>query len=78
MTRSVFTALTNSSCCWRLSAGRSQMALGFFTHYAGDRAVAWSGGSEPGEQVNPAAGGRSSPRPVGRTRPLSGDWRTGM
>lgn len=37
------------------NAGRSQMALGFFEHYAGDAAVAWSGGSEPGEQVNPAA-----------------------
>jgi protein-tyrosine-phosphatase len=37
------------------NAGRSQMALGFFTHYAGDRAVAWSGGSEPGDEVNPAA-----------------------
>jgi protein-tyrosine-phosphatase len=37
------------------NAGRSQMALGFFSHYAGDAAIAWSGGSEPGEQVNPAA-----------------------
>lgn len=37
------------------NAGRSQMALGWFTHLAGDRAVAWSGGSEPGPQVNPAA-----------------------
>ncbi len=37
------------------NAGRSQMALGFFQHLAGDRAVAWSGGSEPGRQVNPAA-----------------------
>jgi arsenate reductase (thioredoxin) len=37
------------------NAGRSQMALGFFQHYAGDAAVAWSGGSEPGDQVNPAA-----------------------
>jgi arsenate reductase len=37
------------------NAGRSQMALGFFTHLAGDAAVAWSGGSEPGTQVNPAA-----------------------
>ena len=37
------------------NAGRSQMALGFFTHLAGDRAVAWSGGSEPGTEVNPAA-----------------------
>jgi protein-tyrosine-phosphatase len=37
------------------NAGRSQMAMGFFQHLAGDDAVAWSGGSEPGIQVNPAA-----------------------
>jgi arsenate reductase (thioredoxin) len=37
------------------NAGRSQMALGFFQHYAGDAAVGWSGGSEPGDEVNPAA-----------------------
>jgi arsenate reductase len=37
------------------NAGRSQMALGFFQHHAGDRAVAWSGGSEPGDAINPAA-----------------------
>ncbi|ART70611.1 phosphotyrosine protein phosphatase [Mycobacterium dioxanotrophicus] len=37
------------------NAGRSQMALGYFTHMAGDRAVAWSGGSEPGNEINPAA-----------------------
>lgn len=37
------------------NAGRSQMALGFFQRLAGDNAVAWSGGSEPGDQVNPAA-----------------------
>src|SRR5262245_2662227 len=37
------------------NAGRSQMALGWFQHLAGDRAVAWSGGSEPGIEINPAA-----------------------
>ena len=37
------------------NAGRSQMAMGFFEQLAGGRAVAWSGGSEPGRQVNPAA-----------------------
>jgi arsenate reductase len=37
------------------NAGRSQMALGFFAHFAGDRAVAYSGGSEPADQVNPSA-----------------------
>jgi protein-tyrosine-phosphatase len=37
------------------NAGRSQMALGFFQHLAGDRAVAWSGGSKPGYEINPSA-----------------------
>jgi len=37
------------------NAGRSQMALGFFQHYAGGLAVGWSGGSEPGDQVSPVA-----------------------
>ena len=37
------------------NAGRSQMARGFFTHLAGERAVAWSGGSEPGNELNPVA-----------------------
>ena len=37
------------------NAGRSQMALGFFAHLAGDRAIAWSGGSDPADQINPAA-----------------------
>ncbi len=37
------------------NAGRSQMALGFVEHLAGNGVVAWSGGSEPGLSVNPAA-----------------------
>ncbi|MGA4686468.1 arsenate reductase ArsC [Micromonospora sp. AB353] len=37
------------------NAGRSQMALGFFTHLAGEHAIAWSGGSEPGIEINPYA-----------------------
>lgn len=37
------------------NAGRSQMALGWFTQLAGDRAIAWSGGSEPAAEINPAA-----------------------
>lgn len=37
------------------NAGRSQMALGFFEHLAGGRAIAWSGGSDPAERTNPAA-----------------------
>jgi arsenate reductase (thioredoxin) len=37
------------------NAGRSQMALGFFTHLTGDNAVAWSGGSDPAGRINPSA-----------------------
>ena len=37
------------------NAGRSQMAMGFFDQYAGDAGIAWSGGSETGDGVNPAA-----------------------
>jgi arsenate reductase (thioredoxin) len=37
------------------NAGRSQMAMGLFTHLAGDFAVAWSGGSEPETRINSAA-----------------------
>ena len=37
------------------NAGRSQMALGFFQHHAGEQAVGWSGGSEPGSEVSPVA-----------------------
>ena len=37
------------------NAGRSQMALGWFNQLAGGRAIAWSGGSEPGKEVNPSA-----------------------
>lgn len=34
------------------NAGKSQMALGFFQRLAGDRAIGWSGGSEPGTHLN--------------------------
>jgi protein-tyrosine-phosphatase len=37
------------------NAGRSQMAMGFFKHLAGERASVHSGGSEPAAEVNPAA-----------------------
>ena len=37
------------------NAGRSQMAMGWFNHLAGERAVALSGGSEPAASVNAAA-----------------------
>jgi len=37
------------------NAGRSQVALGWFEHLARGRATAWSGGSEPTDEVNPTA-----------------------
>ncbi|MEU0500190.1 arsenate reductase ArsC [Nocardia sp. NPDC005998] len=37
------------------NAGRSQLALGMFTQLAQGRAIAWSGGSESGAALNPAA-----------------------
>ncbi|OHU19203.1 low molecular weight phosphatase family protein [Mycobacteroides franklinii] len=37
------------------NAGRSQMALGFFTRLAGGDAIGLSGGSEPADEINAAA-----------------------
>lgn len=37
------------------NAGRSQMALGWFTHLGGDRVIGWSGGSEPETELNKVA-----------------------
>jgi arsenate reductase len=37
------------------NAGRSQMAAGLLQHLAGDRIEVLSAGSEPADQVNPAA-----------------------
>jgi len=37
------------------NAGRSQIALGWFNHLAGDRATAWSGGSAPAAEINASA-----------------------
>jgi arsenate reductase (thioredoxin) len=37
------------------NAGRSQMAAALLTHFAGDRIEVRSAGTEPAEQVNPAA-----------------------
>ena len=36
------------------NAGRSQMALGWFHHLADENAIAYSGGSEPADALNPA------------------------
>ena len=37
------------------NAGRSQMAAGFLQHLAGDRVEVLSAGSQPADEVNPAA-----------------------
>lgn len=37
------------------NAGRSQMAAGWARHLAGDRAIVYTGGSEPASEVNVAA-----------------------
>lgn len=56
------------------NAGRSQMALGFFSNYAGDAAVAWSGGSEPGEEVNRAAVAAMAERGIDITGEFPKPW----
>jgi arsenate reductase len=56
------------------NAGRSQMALGFFQHLAGDRATAWSGGSEPGFEVNPSAIAAMAERGIDISREYPKPW----
>ncbi|ABM15865.1 MULTISPECIES: arsenate reductase ArsC [Mycolicibacterium] len=56
------------------NAGRSQMAMGFFTALAGDAAVAWSGGSEPGDEVNPAAVEAMAERGIDISREYPKPW----
>jgi len=56
------------------NAGRSQMAMGFFSYYAGDAAVAWSGGSEPAERVNPAAVEAMKERGIDISREFPKPW----
>ena len=56
------------------NAGRSQMALGWFNHLAGDRAVGWSGGSEPGNEVNPSAVAAMAEVGIDVTREFPKPW----
>ena len=56
------------------NAGRSQMALGWFNRLAGDRAVAWSGGSEPATEVNPVAIEAMAEVGIDITRALPKPW----
>ncbi|MBU2695572.1 arsenate reductase ArsC [Pimelobacter sp. 30-1] len=56
------------------NAGRSQMALGFFNHHAKGRAIARSGGSEPADQVNPAAVAAMAERGIDIAREFPKPW----
>jgi arsenate reductase (thioredoxin) len=56
------------------NAGRSQMAMGFFTHFAGDAAVAWSGGSAPASEINPAAVAAMAERGIDITGEFPKPW----
>ncbi|MEV6063724.1 arsenate reductase ArsC [Nocardia asteroides] len=56
------------------NAGRSQMALGFFEELALSRAVAWSGGSAPGGQLNPAAVGAMAEIGIDISREYPKPW----
>jgi arsenate reductase len=56
------------------NAGRSQMAVGFFQAAAGERAVAWSGGSEPGAELNSAVVEAMAERGIDITREFPKPW----
>lgn len=56
------------------NAGRSQMAMGFFQHLAGDRAVGWSGGSEPDHEINPSAVAAMAERGIDITGEFPKPW----
>ena len=56
------------------NAGRSQMAMGFLQHLAGDGAVAWSGGSQPSSTINPAAIEAMAERGIDISREYPKPW----
>lgn len=58
------------------NSGRSQMALGFFAHHVGDRAIAWSGGSHPAESINAAVIEAMSERGIDISEEFPKPWTT--
>lgn len=58
------------------NSGRSQMALGFFTHHAGDVAIAWSGGSHPADSLNSFVVTAMSERGIDITDEFPKPWTT--
>jgi|SRR5690349_13639271 len=56
------------------NAGRSQMALGYFNYLAEEHGIAWSGGSEPGDQINPSAVAAMAEVGIDITREFPKPW----
>jgi protein-tyrosine-phosphatase len=56
------------------NAGRSQMALGWFQHLAGDSAIGLSGGSEPADVLNPTAVAAMAEVGIDITRNIPRRW----
>jgi protein-tyrosine-phosphatase len=56
------------------NAGRSQMAMGFFTRLAGNGALAWSGGSMPKGEINPAVIAAMAERGIDLTNEYPKPW----
>jgi protein-tyrosine-phosphatase len=50
------------------------MALGWFTHLAGNRAIAWSGGSEPVSGVDPTVVAAMAEVGIDISREFSKSW----
>jgi protein-tyrosine-phosphatase len=56
------------------NAGRSQMALGWFTRLAGNRAIAWSGGSAPASGLDPGVVAAMAEAGIDITREFAKPW----
>lgn len=56
------------------NAGRSQMAMGFAAHLAGDQIAVYSGGSEPASEINPAAVAAMAEAGIDITRATPTRW----
>jgi arsenate reductase (thioredoxin) len=50
------------------------MAMGFLRHLAGDQAVAWPGGSEPGHELNAAAVAAMTERGIDISQEFPKPW----
>jgi protein-tyrosine-phosphatase len=54
------------------------MAMGFFKHLAGDRATVYSGGSEPADEINPAAVAAMAEKGIDIAAEQPRQWTTDM